>query len=282
MHCSAGGTENNPALFFGLSGTGKTTLSTDPDRRLVGDDQHGWSNDGIFNIEGGCYAKCIGLNPKHEPQIYDALRFGAVLENVILDKKTRQVDFDDASLTENTRAAYPMEYIPASVIPSITGHPQVIFFLTADAFGVLPPVAILDQNQAMYHFLSGYTSKLAGTERGIKEPEATFSACFGAPFLPLSPIKYAQLFGKKIAQHHTRVYLINTGWTGPGGTLPYTLYRALIDAALNGVGKITYTPRSSFDLEYLSCPHVPQEIFTPEKLGLSLKNITQAQTSSQF
>lgn len=272
MHCSANvGTENNPALFFGLSGTGKTTLSTDPDRRLVGDDQHGWSNDGIFNIEGGCYAKCIGLNPKHEPQIYDALRFGAVLENVILDKKTRQVDFDDASLTENTRAAYPMEYIPASVIPSITGHPQVIFFLTADAFGVLPPVAILDQNQAMYHFLSGYTSKLAGTERGIKEPEATFSACFGAPFLPLSPIKYAQLFGKKIAQHHTRVYLINTGWTGgPYGVgerfpIPYT--RALIDAALNGVLEKLPTrldPLFGFRVP-LSCPHVPQEIFTPEK-----------------
>ncbi|MDD2432394.1 MAG: phosphoenolpyruvate carboxykinase (ATP) [Clostridia bacterium] len=272
MHCSANVDANgNAALFFGLSGTGKTTLSTDPARRLVGDDQHGWSEEGIFNIEGGCYAKCIGLNREHEPQIYDALRFGAVLENVIMEETTRQVDFANNAITENTRAAYPMEYIPNSLMPSITGHPNVIFFLTADAFGVLPPVAILNRNQAMYHFLSGYTSKLAGTERGIKEPQATFSACFGAPFLPLSPVKYAQLLGDKMSKHGTHVYLINTGWTGgPYGVgqrfkIPYT--RAIINAALEGILEklpSRIDPLFGFRIP-LSCPHVPQEIFTPEK-----------------
>ncbi|MGI6587479.1 MAG: phosphoenolpyruvate carboxykinase (ATP) [Peptococcia bacterium] len=272
MHCSANvDTNGNAALFFGLSGTGKTTLSTDPERRLVGDDQHGWSEEGIFNIEGGCYAKCIGLNPEHEPQIYEALRFGAVLENVIMEETTRKVDFASAEITENTRAAYPMDYIPDSLIPSITGHPKVIFFLTADAFGVLPPVAILNKNQAMYHFLSGYTSKLAGTERGIKEPQATFSACFGAPFLPLSPVKYAKLLGDKMSKHGTRVYLINTGWTGgPYGVgerfkIPYT--RALIKAALKGTLEelpSRIDPLFGFKVP-LSCPHVPEEIFTPQK-----------------
>jgi phosphoenolpyruvate carboxykinase (ATP) len=272
MHCSANvDTKGNAALFFGLSGTGKTTLSTDPARRLVGDDQHGWSDEGIFNIEGGCYAKCIGLSPVDEPQIYNALSFGAVLENIVIDEKTREIDFASAAITENTRAAYPMEYIPNSLTPSMTGHPKVIFFLTADAFGVLPPVAILNENQAMYHFLSGYTSKLAGTERGIKEPQTTFSACFGAPFLPLPPVKYAQLLGEKMSKHGTRVYLINTGWTGgPYGVgqrfkIPHT--RAIIKAALAGTLETLPSrldPLFGFQVP-LSCPEVPEEIFTPEK-----------------
>ncbi|MDD4049109.1 MAG: phosphoenolpyruvate carboxykinase (ATP), partial [Clostridia bacterium] len=199
MHCSANvDSAGNSALFFGLSGTGKTTLSADPKRQLIGDDEHGWSNAGIFNIEGGCYAKSIGLSALDEPQIYGAIRFGTVLENVSINKNTREVDFSNGDITENTRAAYPLNYIPNALIPSIAGHPKVIFFLTADAFGVLPPIASLNIEQAMYHFLSGYTSKLAGTERGIKEPQATFSECFGSPFLPLPPIKYANLLGEKI------------------------------------------------------------------------------------
>ncbi|MGI6144714.1 MAG: phosphoenolpyruvate carboxykinase (ATP) [Peptococcia bacterium] len=272
MHCSANvDAKGHTALFFGLSGTGKTTLSTDPERSLVGDDQHGWSDEGIFNIEGGCYAKCINLSPIDEPQIYNALQFGAVLENVVMDENTRELDFSDASITENTRAAYPMDYIPNSLTPSFTGHPAVIFFLTADAFGVLPPVAILNESQAMYHFLSGYTSKLAGTERGIKEPQTTFSACFGAPFLPLSPVKYANLLGEKMRKHNTRVYLINTGWTGgPYGVghrfkIPHT--RAIIKAALEGKLETLPTridPIFGFKIP-LSCPEVPEEIFYPEK-----------------
>jgi len=285
MHCSANvDTEGHTALFFGLSGTGKTTLSTDPERRLVGDDQHGWSDEGIFNIEGGCYAKCINLSPVDEPQIYNALQFGAVLENVVMDDTTRELDFANASITENTRAAYPMDYIPNSLTPSFTGHPKVIFFLTADAFGVLPPVAILNERQAMYHFLSGYTCKLAGTERGIKEPQTTFSACFGAPFLPLLPVKYANLLGEKMSKHNTRVYLINTGWTGgPYGVghrfkIPHT--RAIIKAALEGTLETLPSridPIFGFKIP-LSCPDVPEEIFCPEKTWTNAKAYqTQAQ-----
>ena len=272
MHCSANvDSKGNSALFFGLSGTGKTTLSADPERQLIGDDEHGWSEDGIFNIEGGCYAKCIGLSPVEEPQIYGAIRFGTVLENVTIDESTREVDYNSAEITENTRAAYPLNYIPSSRIPSIANHPQVIFFLTADAFGVLPPIAILDKNQAMYHFLSGYTSKLAGTERGIKEPQATFSECFGAPFLPLPPVEYANLLGEKMTKHGTHIYLLNTGWTGgPYGVgsrfkIPHT--RAIIKAALDGTLESLPTrlePIFGFKVP-LSCPGVPDEIFTPEK-----------------
>ena len=267
MHCSANvGAKGDVALFFGLSGTGKTTLSADPLRRLIGDDEHGWSDRGIFNFEGGCYAKCINLSAEKEPQIWNAIRFGTVLENVVVDEATRETDFDDATLTENTRAAYPVDYIPGAVIPGIGGHPSTILFLTADAFGVLPPIAKLDKNQAMYHFLSGYTSKLAGTERGVTEPEATFSTCFGEPFLPLQPVEYARMLGNCIDKHQVRVYLVNTGWTGgPYGVgkrmnLAYT--RAMVRAAINGdLDQVPYERDERFGfLVPKSCPEVPAEI----------------------
>lgn len=270
MHCSANvGNAGDVALFFGLSGTGKTTLSADPNRKLVGDDEHGWSEEGIFNIEGGCYAKCIGLSSADEPQIYNALQYGSVLENVIIDNDTRTPDFSSDELTENTRGAYPVNFIPNAVIPGVAPHPKVIFFLTADAFGVLPPIARLDKGLAMYHFLSGYTSKLAGTERGIVEPEATFSTCFGAPFLPLPPLVYARLLGEKISAHNTVVYLVNTGWTGgPYGVgqrfrIPHT--RAIIKAALEGaLNEASYRQDPIFGFEVpVSCPGVPAEIFDP-------------------
>src|SRR6267154_1843737 len=216
MHCSSNvGKDDVTALFFGLSGTGKTTLSADPERRLIGDDEHGWSANGIFNFEGGCYAKCIKLSKESEPQIWDALRFGCVLENVTLDPNTRIPDYNDDSKTENTRAAYPVDFIDNAVIPGIGGHPRNVVFLTADAFGVLPPIARLSPEQAMYHFLSGYTAKLAGTERGLsKEPAATFSACFGEPFLPRHPQVYAKMLGEKLERHQVNCYLVNTGWVG--------------------------------------------------------------------
>ncbi|HHW06474.1 MAG TPA: phosphoenolpyruvate carboxykinase (ATP) [Clostridia bacterium] len=270
MHCSANQSKDGQvALFFGLSGTGKTTLSADPNRFLIGDDEHGWSEAGIFNIEGGCYAKCINLSAEKEPQIYQAIKFGAVVENVILQESARLADYDDDRLTENTRAAYPVDHIPNALIPGVAAHPKVIVFLTADAFGVLPPIARLSKEQAMYHFLSGYTSKLAGTERGITEPQATFSACFGAPFLPLNPAVYAEMLGKKIDEHQVRVYLVNTGWTGgPYGTgkrmdLPYT--RAMITAALNGeLERQEFTVHPVFGLAVpRACPGVPAEVLDP-------------------
>lgn len=240
MHCSANvGERGDVALFFGLSGTGKTTLSADPDRRLIGDDEHGWSDEGVFNFEGGCYAKCIRLSKEKEPQIWDAIRFGSVVENVVFDSQTRRVDYDDPSITENTRAAYPLEFIPGAVPEGAAGHARTIVFLAADAFGVLPPVARLTREQAAYHFLSGFTSKLAGTEAGMgSEPEATFSTCFGAPFLPLHPSTYADMLMKKIDEHGARVFLVNTGWTGgPFGVgeridLPVT--RKIVSAAVSG------------------------------------------------
>ncbi|GIO28591.1 phosphoenolpyruvate carboxykinase (ATP) [Ornithinibacillus bavariensis] len=239
MHCSANvGKEGDVALFFGLSGTGKTTLSADPYRLLVGDDEHAWSSSGVFNIEGGCYAKCINLSEEKEPQIFNAIKFGAVLENVVMDEITRKPNFDNTTLTENTRAAYPLEHIDNIVNPSIAGHPNTIIFLTADASGTLPPISKLSKEQAMYHFLSGYTSKLAGTERGVTEPQATFSACFGAPFLPLEPATYAKMLGEKIDQYHTNVFLINTGWTGGsygiGSRIKLSYTRAMVHAALEG------------------------------------------------
>ncbi|MEM4409323.1 MAG: phosphoenolpyruvate carboxykinase (ATP), partial [Candidatus Caldarchaeum sp.] len=239
MHCSANvGESGDVALFFGLSGTGKTTLSADPSRRLVGDDEHGWTEEGIFNFEGGCYAKCIHLSQAKEPQIWNAIRFGSVLENVVVDDQ-RVPDYDDGSITENTRCTYPVEYIEGAVVPSIAGHPKNIFFLTADAFGVLPPISLLSAEQAMEQFLLGYTAKVAGTETGITEPRATFSACFGAPFLTLPPETYARMLKEKMTKHGVRVWLVNTGWTGgPYGVgeriaLPYT--RAMLRAVLSGV-----------------------------------------------
>ncbi len=240
MHCSANvGDQGDVAVFFGLSGTGKTTLSTDSDRHLVGDDEHGWSSDGVFNFEGGCYAKVIRLSEEGEPDIHATTHmFGTILENVVWDPETRRVNLDDDSITENTRASYPIYFIPNHVPEGRAGHPDNILFLTADAFGVLPPVAKLTAEQAMYHFLSGYTAKVAGTERGVTEPQATFSACFGAPFLPLHPSVYARMLGERIAKHQVRCWLVNTGWTGgPYGegnriNLPYT--RAMVRAVLGG------------------------------------------------
>ena len=270
MHCSANmGDAGDVALFFGLSGTGKTTLSTDPTRRLIGDDEHGWADDGVFNFEGGCYAKCINLSAEKEPQIYAAIRFGSVLENVVVDPVTRKPDYDDGSLTENTRAAYPVDYIPRVVIPGRGGHPSTIIFLTADAFGVLPPIARLNRDQAMYHFLSGYTSKLAGTERGVTEPEATFSTCFGEPFLPRSPIVYARMLGERIERHGARVYLVNTGWTGGpygvGRRMALAHTRAMVAAAIDGsLDKVAWRVDPVFGFEVpRECPGVPAEVLNP-------------------
>ena len=240
MHCSANvGTDGDTALFFGLSGTGKTTLSADPERGLIGDDEHGWGESGIFNFEGGCYAKTIKLSPEGEPEIYQATKmFGTILENVILDDDTRDIDFDDGSITENTRASYPIHYIPNAVVPGLGGHPKNLVFLTADAFGVLPPISELSPEQAMYHFVSGYTAKVAGTERGITEPKATFSACFGAPFLPRHPGEYAEMLGERLREHGSRVWLVNTGWSGGGygvgSRMKLSYTRAMVSAALAG------------------------------------------------
>ncbi|QOY33763.1 phosphoenolpyruvate carboxykinase (ATP) [Anaerobacillus isosaccharinicus] len=271
MHCSANvGDEGDVALFFGLSGTGKTTLSADPSRHLIGDDEHGWSHTGVFNIEGGCYAKCINLSEEKEPQIYNAIRFGSVLENVALDE-SRKPDYDDTSLTENTRAAYPLELIPNSMIPSVAGHPNTIIFLTADAFGVLPPISRLTKEQAMYHFLSGYTSKLAGTERGITSPEATFSTCFGAPFLPLPAYRYAEMLGEKINQHNAQVFLVNTGWSGGeygvGKRMNLAYTRAMVQAALLGeLNSVETIVDPIFGLNIPArCPGVPDEVLQPKE-----------------
>lgn len=271
MHCSANvGAGGDVALFFGLSGTGKTTLSADPTRSLIGDDEHGWSDAGIFNFEGGCYAKCIDLSASKEPQIWSAIRFGSVVENVVMDPETRAIDYTDDTLTENTRAAYPLDFIPGFVPEGRGGHAQTVVFLTADAFGVLPPVARLDSETAMYHFLSGFTSKLAGTEAGLgTEPEATFSTCFGAPFLPLPARTYAEMLGARIAKHGTRVFLVNTGWTGgPFGVgermdLAYT--RAIVEAAITGaLDEVATKHDPIFNLEVpVSCPGVPDEILDP-------------------
>jgi phosphoenolpyruvate carboxykinase (ATP) len=270
MHCSANvGAGEDVALFFGLSGTGKTTLSADPQRRLIGDDEHGWSDTGVFNVEGGCYAKVINLSAEYEPQIWNAIRFGAVLENVVLDPHSGRCKYEDGSRTENTRGAYPLSFIANAVEPSVGGHPRNIVFLTCDAFGVLPPIARLSPEQAMYHFLSGYTAKVAGTEAGVTEPSATFSACFGAPFLPLNPSVYAEMLGKKVAQHNARVWLINTGWSGgPHGVgkrmkLPHT--RAMVTAALSGA--LDETPASPHPVFGVSvpkaCPGVPSDVLEP-------------------
>ena len=241
MHCSANvasDDSSNVALFFGLSGTGKTTLSADPDRPLIGDDEHGWSDHGVFNFEGGCYAKCIRLSQEGEPQIWDAIRFGSVLENVKLDDSTRIPDYDSDMYTENTRVTYPVDFIPGAVIPSVDAHPKNVIFLAADAFGVLPPVARLSREQAMYYFINGYTSKLAGTEAGVTEPTPNFSPCFGGPFLPRPPMVYAQWLARRIEEHDANVWLLNTGWTGgaygEGSRFKLAYTRAFVTAILNG------------------------------------------------
>ena len=270
MHCSANsGANGDTALFFGLSGTGKTTLSADPQRRLIGDDEHGWSNESIFNFEGGCYAKCINLTPEREPEIWKAIRFGSIVENVVFKEGTREVDYDNGSKTENTRCAYPIHYIDNAMVPSVGKHPKHLFFLTADAFGVLPPISRLNEAQAMYHFISGYTAKVAGTEVGVTEPQTTFSACFGRAFLPLHPGRYAALLGQKMKEHQVQVWLVNTGWTGGaygvGSRMKLAYTRAMITAALNGeLDSVPYTEHPNFGVSVpASCPQVPAEILNP-------------------
>ncbi len=272
MHCSANvGKDGDVAIFFGLSGTGKTTLSADPQRGLIGDDEHGWSDNGVFNFEGGCYAKVIRLSEEAEPEIYDTTRrFGTILENVMMDYRTRQLDLDDASLTENTRAAYPITHIPNAVIPGLAAHPKNIIMLTADAFGVMPPIAKLTQEQAMYHFLSGYTAKVAGTEKGLgNEPQATFSTCFGAPFMALHPTVYAELLGDKMAKHNVDCWLVNTGWSGGpygvGSRMKIAYTRAMISAALDGsLAKVETEEDPVFGVHIpKSCPNVPDEVLKP-------------------
>ena len=271
MHCSVNvGKEGDSALFFGLSGTGKTTLSSDPQRRLLGDDEHGWSDRGVFNFEGGCYAKMIKLSAEAEPQIYAATRrFGTILENVVVDPETRALDFDDASLTENTRGSYPLAFIDNAILSGQAGHPSSIVMLTADAYGVLPPIARLEPDAAMYHFLSGYTARVAGTEQGVTEPKATFSACFGAPFLPMHPNVYAKLLGEKIARHKAKVWLVNTGWTGgPYGVGQRTAIahtRAMITGALAGqLDDVSYRKDPVFNVDVpATCPGVPDGVLDP-------------------
>jgi phosphoenolpyruvate carboxykinase (ATP) len=271
MHCSANiGEEGDTAIFFGLSGTGKTTLSADPQRGLIGDDEHGWTENGVFNFEGGCYAKAIDLTREKEPQIFDAIRFGAILENTRFKEGSRDVDYTNVSVTENTRTAYPIDHIDNAVIPSIGGIPKNIFFLTCDAYGVLPPISKLNKGQAMYHFISGYTAKVAGTEAGITDPQTVFSACFGAPFLPLHPTKYAEMLGKKMTDNHVNIWLVNTGWSGgPYGIgermkLKYT--RTMICSALEGsLQSSEFKKHDIFGIEFpTSCPNVPPEILDPK------------------
>jgi phosphoenolpyruvate carboxykinase (ATP) len=271
MHCSANiGPAGDSALFFGLSGTGKTTLSADPNRALVGDDEHGWSDTGIFNFEGGCYAKCINLSEEGEPQIWNAIKFQGVLENVVLDER-RVPDFTDTTYTENTRCAYPLDNVEGAVSPSVGGHPKNVVFLTADAFGVLPPIAQLTPEQTMFFFLNGYTAKVAGTEAGVTEPQATFSSCFGAPFLPLPPKVYAEQLKKKIEEHGVRVWLVNTGWTGGpygvGNRMKLGHTRAMLTAALGGqLDSVEYVTDPVFGLSIpTSCPNVPSEVLNPRE-----------------
>lgn len=273
MHCSAtaDAQTGRSSLLFGLSGTGKTTLSADPKRLLIGDDEHCWSDGGIFNIEGGCYAKAIDLTPESEPDIFQALRFGAVLENVVYDEQTHRVDFRDTSITQNTRGAYPIEFIRNAKVPCVAGHPTDVIFLTCDAFGVLPPVSRLSPAQAMYHFISGYTAKVAGTEMGVTEPQATFSPCFGGPFLVWHPMKYAELLAEKMKKHQANVWLVNTGWSGGahgvGKRMKLALTRAILDAIHSGhLATVKVVPDPIFGVGVVSeCPGVPADVLTPRQ-----------------
>ncbi len=284
MHCSATADpkSDRSSVLFGLSGTGKTTLSADPKRRLIGDDEHVWSDDGIFNIEGGCYAKAIDLTPENEPDIFQALRFGSVLENVVFDDEGHHVDFRDTSITQNTRGAYPIEFIRNAKVPCVAGQPTDIIFLTCDAFGVLPPVSKLSAEQAMYHFISGYTAKVAGTEMGVTEPSATFSACFGAPFLVWHPAKYAELLAAKMKEHKVNVWLVNTGWAGGsygiGSRIKLKFTRAIIDAIHSGAladAPMQKDPVFGFDV-VTAAPHVPAEILVPENAWADKENFRAA------
>jgi phosphoenolpyruvate carboxykinase (ATP) len=271
MHCSANeGASGDVSLFFGLSGTGKTTLSADPNRKLIGDDEHCWTDRGVFNIEGGCYAKAIDLSAENEPEIFNAIRFGSVLENVVFDELSREVDYSDTSITQNTRCSYPIEYIDNAKIPCVGGHPENIILLTCDAFGVLPPVSQLTPEQAMYHFISGYTAKVAGTEMGVTEPQATFSACFGAAFLVWHPTKYALLLAEKMRQHGSKAWLVNTGWSGgaygTGKRMKLAYTRAIIDRIHDGSlaqGTTSQDPIFGFSVP-TECEGVPAEILIPK------------------
>uniref|UniRef100_A0A060TBI2 Phosphoenolpyruvate carboxykinase (ATP) n=1 Tax=Blastobotrys adeninivorans TaxID=409370 RepID=A0A060TBI2_BLAAD len=274
LHSSANeGDHGDVTLFFGLSGTGKTTLSADPNRALIGDDEHCWSDHGVFNIEGGCYAKCVGLSQEKEPDIFNAIRFGSVLENVVFDPLSRVVDYDDTTLTENTRCSYPIDYIPNAKLPCLTdNHPTNIVLLTCDARGVLPPISKLTNEQVMYHFISGYTSKMAGTEEGVTEPQATFSACFGQPFLVLHPMQYAKMLSDKITKHKANAWLLNTGWVGAsaskgGKRIPLKYTRAMLDAVHSGeLSKVEYENYPVFNLQVpKSCPNVPAPVLNPTK-----------------
>lgn len=278
MHCSANvGDKEDVSIFFGLSGTGKTTLSADPRRHLIGDDEHCWTDKGVFNIEGGCYAKAINLSAEKEPEIYNAIKFGTVLENVVYDEKTRNVDYDDISITENTRAAYPIDFIQNAKIPCVAGQPKNIIFLTCDAYGVLPPVSSLTPEQASYHFISGYTAKVAGTEMGVTEPSATFSACFGAAFMPWHPNKYAELLAEKITKHGAKAWLVNTGWTGGpygiGSRIKLKYTRAIIDAIHNNdFDQVEMVDEPIFGFKIpTSCPDVPSEILQSKETWVDKK-----------
>lgn len=287
MHCSANvGKDGDTAIFFGLSGTGKTTLSSDPNRRLIGDDEHGWDDNGsVFNFEGGCYAKTINLSREHEPQIYDAIKYGAILENIGFQKNSPSTpDYSDATITQNTRVSYPIYHIDNIMDPQIGHNPKNIFFLTCDAFGVLPPISKLTNGQAMYHFISGYTAKVAGTEEGVTEPQTVFSACFGAPFMPLHPAKYAKMLGEKIEKENVNVWLINTGWTGGGYgvgermSLKHT--RAMITAAMEGdLDNVDYVRDDIFGLNMpTSCPNVPTEVLNPKNTWTDKQDYDQKAT----
>ena len=268
MHCSANiGKNGDSAVFFGLSGTGKTTLSADPNRMLIGDDEHGWADDSVFNFEGGCYAKCINLSPEGEPEIYNAIKFGALVENVVMDPDTREFDFDDDSLAVNSRVGYPVEYIPNAELSGMSPSvPKTVIFLTADAYGVLPPISKLDKNQAMYYFVSGFTSKVAGTEIGVTEPVPTFSTCFGEPFLPLDPSVYAAMLADKVEKAGAKVYLVNTGWNGTGKRMKLSYTRAMVTAALTGeIEKSVFVTDPTFGVQVpTSIEGVPSELLIPE------------------
>lgn len=291
MHCSANiGKDGDTAVFFGLSGTGKTTLSADSARKLIGDDEHGWDDINVFNFEGGCYAKCINLSEEKEPQIFSAIKFGTLLENVKFFSNTDVINYDDTSITENTRAAYPIDFIENIAVPSIGNVPKNIFFLTCDAFGVLPPISKLSINQAMYHFISGYTAKVAGTESGITEPQTTFSSCFGKPFLPLHPTRYAELLGEKMKQNKVNVWLVNTGWSGgsygTGERIKLSYTRAMVSAALEGkLNNVEFKKEDFFGLNIpLECVNVPSEILDPRNTWNNKEqyDITAQNLAKQF